>query len=306
MDFLKREETKPEASVYRPSDEETEKFFAEAERIDRAYVSVDEQKEIAVRDPFDPTHLLKVFDNFHIQIDGMANKAMGVSVKTDADLDTATLLTTQAKGLTQAIEKERVKLKEPYLKVTSVLDFETKQLKDRLVKVQAHINSLIAPYLQKKEAERREAEKKAAEEAARIQAELDEKVRLEKEAAAEKARKEAEACGIDKAGQETAAAVAMDEIEAAPVVVMEAPAEIKVQTDAGTAKLAESWDYEINDILSLPIAAFEARREQVIAALKPWITSQVKNGVRQIPGVRIFKVAKLNTRTSRGNSSGKW
>ena len=289
MDFLKPQEREERAE-------------AVINLIRNEYTPV---QDMVVRDPFDPAPLLRVFDNFHIQIDGMANKAQGVSVKTDADLDTATLLTTQAKGLTQAIEKERVKLKEPYLKVTSVLDFETKQLKDRLAKVQAHINSLIAPYLQKKEAERREAERKAAEEAARIQAELDEKVRLEKEAAAEKARKEAEACGIDKAGQETAAAVAMDEIEAAPVVVMDAPAEIKVQTDAGSAKLKEEWSFEIQNCAGLPTAAYVARNKQVIAALSPWVSDQIKAGIREIPGVRIFKVAKLNTRTSR-KSAGEW
>jgi flagellar biosynthesis GTPase FlhF len=254
---------------------------------------------LVTRDPFDPAPLLELFEQYHIEIDRMANMAQGLKVIDDASNQNATLLTTQAKQIEKAIEKKRVELKEPYLKVTSVLDSETKRLKDRLILVQKHINSLIAPYLQKKENERREAERKAQMEAARLQAELEQKVAEERARQAEEARLKAIEEGKTKAQAEAEAKQAAAMVEEAPTVVMEAPPELKIQTDAGSARIKEEWAFEIENCAGLPTAAYIARNEQVKAALAPWVSAQVKAGIREISGVRIFKVAKLKTATKR-------
>lgn len=255
----------------------------------------------AKRDPFDPAPLLDLFRRFHGEIDVMANKSMGLMVTDDASLQTATTYTTQAKALAQAIDKKRVELKAPYLEVVKVLDGETKELKDRTAQIQDHLNGKIQPYLTKKENERREAERKAQEERDRIQRELDAKAEAERQAAAEAARKAAEASGLTKQEAEEAANMAAAMVEAAPVIVaQELPTETKIQTESGTAKLKEEWSFTIEDIKAMPDAAFEARKTEVIKALSPWVNNQVKAGARNIPGVKIFKVAKVATRTSKG------
>ena len=260
-----------------------------------------EYKLPAKRDPFDPAPLLDLFKQFHGEIDKMANKSMGLTVKDDASLELATTMTTQAKALAQAIEKKRVELKAPYLEVVKVLDGETKALKDRTAQIQTHINQKIQPYLTKKENERREAERKAQEERDRIQKELDAKAEAERQAAAEAARKAALAEGMTKREAAMLAQQAAAMVEAAPVVVaQEMPTETKVSTESGTATLKEEWSFEITDIKAMPDAAFEARKAEVIKALSPWVNNQVKAGARNIPGVKVFKVAKVATRTSKG------
>lgn len=267
------------------------------------YSEVEEVIETGIvkRDPFDPAPLIDLFKSYHSEIDKMANKTMSLMVTDDASLEAATVCTTQAKALAQAVEKKRVEVKAPYLEVVKVLDGETKGLKDRLVQIQGHINGKITPYLQQKEKERREAERKAQEEAARIQAELDKKAAEERQKAADEAKSAALAAGMSKkkAEQEAQAAAAL--VEDAPVVVAQAVAdETAVKTDTGSAKLKEEWTFEIINVKDMPDQAFEARKAEVIKALSPWVNNQVKAGARNIPGVKIFKVAKVNTRVSRG------
>jgi hypothetical protein len=280
--------------------------FLNPEPID-AFTEAEEQPEpveykLPVKhDPFDAAPLLDLFKRFHGEIDLMANKSMGLMVIDDNSLSVATTYTTQAKALAQAIEKKRVELKAPYLEVVKVLDGETKHLKDRTAEIQQHLNGKIQPYLTKKENERREAERKAQEERDRIQKELDDKAEAERQAAAEAARKAALAEGMTKREAAILAQQAAAMVEAAPVVVaQEMPAETKVSTESGTAKLKEEWSFEITDIKALPDAAFESRKAEVIKALSPWVNNQVKAGARNISGVKIFKVAKVATRTSKG------
>lgn len=266
-----------------------------------------QEKQLIIRDPFDPSFIPAIFKPFHAEIDRMANTAQAARVTTDEELETVTLLTNQTKQLEKAIEKTRVQEKEPYLKVTSVLDSETKGLKDRLLQIKKHLDGLITPFLQKKEAERRDAERKAQAERDRIQKELDDKAQKEREAAADEARKKAEAEGLSKKQAEEAAKQAAAMVEDAPVIVMDAPAETKVQTEAGSAKIKDEWTFEIMNCAGLPTAAYIARNEQVKAALSPWVSAQVKAGIREISGVRIFKAVKLETRAAkRGTSQGIW
>lgn len=263
--------------------------------------------EIVTRDPFNPDFIRPLFEMFHVQIDKMANKAQSVKVTTDEELETATLLTNQAKQLEKAIEKKRIEEKEPYLKVTSVLDSETKGLKDRIAKIKGYLDSLITPYLRKKEEARREAERRAAEEAAKLQAELDEKARLEKEAVAAEARKKAEAEGLSKKQAEEAAKQAAALVEDAPVVVAEAPQEVKVQTEAGSAKIKEEYIGELVDIRLIPDECIQSRWKELVKAVQPYINAQIASGKRSVPGFEIKKVVKLETRAAkRGTSSGKW
>lgn len=219
------------------------------------------------RDPLDPGPLVVLFDKFHEKIDTMEVEAGAHQVTDDESCDAAVEMSSQAKKLFQRVEKKRQELKEPYLKVTRVLDGKTKPLKDRLRAIQKQLESKTIPYVREKDIKRREAEQKAREEAARIQAQMD--------------------------------AQAAETGESAPVVVAEILPETQVQTESGTAKLKTDLDFEIIDFRKLPEACFEMRKEEIKKAVTPWIRAQIKAGLRNIEGVRVFEKATLDTRVRR-------
>lgn len=284
-----------------------------------------QENSVVSSDPFDPAPLIKKFDEFRGMITGMVEKANAHSVTDDLTNQIAVTMTTQAKKLAKAIEDKRVELKAPYLQVTSILDGETKTLKDGLANVQTILNGKITPYLQRKERERQAAERKAREEAERIQRELEAAARkkAEEEARikyeAEKAERERLVAERQKAMD--AKQVEMDRIRAieeekrlqeesarqaeiearkaaamVPEVVTSVPDEIKTVTTSGSADLKKEWAWEIQDFKSLPDEAFQARAKEIIAALTPYLNAQIKAGIRNIPGVRVFEKATLKTR----------
>jgi len=258
-------------------------------------------KAIAKRDPFNPAPLLDLFKKYHSEIDKMANKSMGLMVTDDASLKLAVEMTTQAKALFQKIDKQRIKEKAPYKNIVDVLDGETEALKKRTAQIELHLNGKIQPYLTKKETERKEKERLAAVEAAIVQADLDLKAAEERQKAADEARKAAKKAGLNEQEADAEAQAAAAMVEDAPVIVAQTIAdETKVSTDTGTAKLKEEWTFTILNIKEIPDAAFETRKAEVIKALSPWVNNQVKAGIRNIPGVKIFKQAKISTRVSGG------
>ena len=210
------------------------------------------EQELVIHDPFDPARIDDLLKNFHDEVDKMAQKAQSIVVIDDASCHIATLMEGQAGQLYNALEKTRVKEKAPYKKMTDYIDGNIGGLAKRIQQIRQRFNLPITQYLAKKENERREAERKAKEEAARLQAELDEKARIEREKAAEEARLKAIEEGKTKKQAEAEAKHAAALVEDAPTIVMEAPAELKINTDAGSAKLAESWDFEILNPMMLP------------------------------------------------------
>ena len=293
MDFLKPEPI----DVFKE-----ENPLQELDREIAEYSEVEEVIEtgIAKRDPFDPKPLLSLFNSYHSEIDKMSNQSMGLMVTDDKSLELATVFTTQAKALAQAVEKQRVEAKAPYLKVTAILDGETKGLKDRLLQIQGHLNGKITPFLQKKDAERREKERIAAVEAAKIQAELDAKVEAERLAVAEAARQDAIDDGLTKREADVEAIAAAAMVAAAPIVVAQVVEETTVKTETGTAKLKEKFVGELIDIRLIPDACIEARWNDLKKAVQPFINAQIAAGARNVPGFKIYKTAQVSTRVSRG------
>lgn len=280
--------------------------------------------QVAHINPFDPAPLIAKFDEFRAKVSEMITMANAHDVVDDQTNEQAVTMTTQAKALASAIEKKRIDIKKPYLDVTSVLDRESKTIKDGLDVAQKILNGKITPYLQRKEFERQEAERKAREEAARIQRELEAKARKEAEEAArlqyekdraererilaEKqesmdsdrariAKIEAEEERIAKEEAERIAAEAVKEAVAlVPEIVMDTPKDIKTVTGSGSADLKKEWTFEILNIKAMPDEAFAARYAELVKAMTPWVNAQVKAGIRNIQGVRIFEQATLKTR----------
>ena len=251
------------------------------------------------RDPFDPEHLVKLLAKYEGEIAKMEATALAHEVKDDDSNELAVTYTTQAKALRNKIDKKHKEAKAPYLVVTNALDGFRKRLSDRIQGIEIALNNKIRPYLQKKEKERQETEKKAREEAARIQAIEDAKAKAEADRLADEARQKALAENKSKDEAEAAAVVAAAMAEAAPVVVAEAQQETKTVTETGTAALKKEWTWSIIDFKALPHAAFLARSEEVTKALAPYFNAQVKAGIRNIPGIKIFEQAVISTRTRR-------
>ena len=99
-------------------------------------------------DPFNPEHLVALFDKFGTEIVKMEGIAASFVVSDDESNAEAVGMTTQAKGLASTIEKERKKVKEPYLKVIKELDGFANGLGKRLFGVQGTLNGKIQPYLE--------------------------------------------------------------------------------------------------------------------------------------------------------------
>jgi len=251
------------------------------------------------RDPLDPAPLLLLFDQYVAEIDSMDTQAMALQVVDDDSNHLAVEMTTQAKKLDQIIGKKHKALKAPYLAVTQPLDGFKKKLSDRLQQTQRIINGKIQPYLQKKEQERREAERKAQEAARKEQARLDAIAKAEADRLAEEARQKALAEKKTEAEAEAEAQVAAAMAEPAPVVVAEMETETKTVTDAGTAKLKTEWAWQIKNFKELPNEAYQNRCDEVTKALAPWINYQVKAGIHNISGVKVFQTTKIDTRTRR-------
>ena len=283
----------------KPDDNEMVNTMEEMEEI--------ENMPPQVVDPMDPAPLIALLSSFTGEIDVMVKKAGAIAVTDDASCKVATEMTTQAKKLASVVKKKYTELKRPYLDVTQPLDNFNKKIGDQLNEqtgVQGVLNKKISPYLQKKEAERREEERKAHEEAARIQRELEEKAQQERDRVAEIARKKAEEEGKSKKAAEAGANAAAALVEEAPVVVAETSAEVKVQTDAGTAKLKEEYAWQVLDYRALPLPAFDELNPSPVKGKAewphPWIRRQIKAGIRKIEGVKIYKEAKLDTRAKSG------
>jgi len=258
---------------------------------------LNEQEEInqplVKRDPLDPAPLLNLFDKFHAEIDKMESTVADVEVKDNETCEQATIYSTQAKKITQVIEAKRKEVKEPYLKVISVLDSEVKELKDRLKDIQVGLNEKITPYLQEQERVRREKEmearRKAAEEQEKIRKQLEDEAK-------QRAKDEQER--LNKELGDKAPIVEVEQV-IVPEVVAPIQPELKIKTSSGSVKLETKTEWEIIDFKALPDVVFEMRKDEITKAMATQINAMIKSGLTNIPGVRIFETVKSKTTTKR-------
>lgn len=247
--------------------------------------------------PFDKSLVVSVFDKFRAEISEMEKEAEAIAVTDDDTYAQAQEMSGQAKRLKAAIDKKRVELKAPYLEFTKFLDSTAGDPVKSLEALARHIeNDKMLPYAKKKEQERRDAERKAIEEARLRQAELDKKAREEALRASEEAKQKALSDGKSKEEAEAQAKQAEAMAEPAPVVAPDIPQETKLTTDSLTSKIEYDYDWSISDYGLIPNEIWEERSEQIRKAIAPVINAKIKAGIRNIPGVKVFRVEKLKTR----------
>lgn len=275
-------------------------FFAAVKDNGEVVDAVYEVNPIVKRDPFDVSQVSDLFGRFHTEIDVIKSEAESIVVADDTSYAEAQERLGTARKLKTAIDKKRKELKEPYLAFTRVLDGEANGLSSRLDAIATAIqNTKLLPYAQMKERQRREIEEQARREAAARQAELDRQAKADADRLAAEARAVAEAAGKDAAQAEQAAQAAIAMAEPAPVVIADIPKETKVSTDSATSKIVYDWKWDVVSFSDIPAEIWEERREHVIKALAPAINAKVKAGIRNIAGIKIYKVEDLKVTTKR-------
>jgi len=241
----------------------------------------------ATRGPFDVAHLGELFDRFQGQIDAMRAQAAAVQVTDQESHDTALTMIGEAKLMAKKIETKRVEVKAPYLNVCKAIDGFAGPLVQAIKGIVNTLESGIRPFIIEQDRRRRQAEQEARQ-------------------AAEEARRRAEAEAAEKARQAAAEAAERNEPPPPPEPVVmpavpEVPTETRSRVETATASVDVVWDWHIeslHDLLDFT-PAVDARHNELVKAMTPWINAQVKAGVRRIPGVAIYQTERVKTRVRR-------
>lgn len=191
-------------------------------------------------------------------------------------------------------------VKEPYLQGGRLVDAEKNRLIDELNASRSIVKAKADRFVAEREArlraerQRIEAEqRKAAEEAARAEREAREaELRAEQAAANAKSEEEREAAAR---AAERAQAEAQAKMEAAALAASAPTKAEPVRSDEGsTVSSKQEWKSEVQDYT---VAFIEvADNPKVREAIDKAIAALVRAGKREIPGVRVWPVAKANFR----------
>jgi hypothetical protein len=241
----------------------------------------EELKQLMRRDPLDPNTILPDFAEFEPILEQMLVKAEAHKVTDDATSAEAAEMASQARQLFNRIEDKRKEKLSPANKLIKGVNTFCKSICDRVLNIQRICESKNRPYLIEKETKRREDEAKAKADAAKILADQEKQRKLDAEAAklaAEQGKEPPKVAPI------------------IPVVVQTPVTETKIKTDFGSTNLVREWTWEIEDFRKLPDACLEARKEQIKSACAPWLNAQIKAGVREISGAKVFEVDIIKTR----------
>jgi hypothetical protein len=200
------------------------------------------------------------FKQYENAVQSMKAKAISHIVTDDMSNVLAVEMAGQAAAMAKQIEKKRKNIvAEPNEFVKSVNMF-AKPYTSALEEIGRTLNQKITIYAQEQNRKRLEAQKKAQEEADKLQAE------------------------IDKAA---AAAGELPTMIVAPVIA-DIPA--VTRTASGSASLRTTWSFVVTDFSLVPDKYKEINR--------PAINAEIRAGIREIPGVRIYEESKVQIRSA--------
>lgn len=186
-------------------------------------------------------------------------QAIGLSkVATDEENESASVLESALRKRAGEVEEMRKIAKEPYLEFGRKVDAFFNPVLEKLKGQQKYVKGLMISYHD-------EQLRKAAE----IQAKLDAETKKREEALQKQAIQEAKEKG------ET-----MVDLPVVDRVVVEVPK--TVRTGFSSTTFREVWDFEVEDISKLPLKYLQANTAAIGQDVRG------KDGVRVIPGVRIF------------------
>ena len=200
------------------------------------------------------------FKRYEKTLTEMAGKA-GTHLIVDAKTnEEAVVLAGQAKALFKAIEKKRKEVISDASEFVSAVNQLVKPLTGILAGIESGLKHRITRYSQEQERRRLEQQRKAMEEAKKLQDEIDKAA---------------------KAAEEPPMVVVMPVVADAPKVT---------RTASGSASLRTTWVFEITDFSLLPDKFKQVDRVA--------INAEIKAGIRQIPGVRIYEQTSTQIRSA--------
>jgi len=243
----------------------------------------------------------------------LADASLITRVTSPASLASAVETQRDLKRIAKSAEDSRVAIKAPVLEITRKIDAAAAEFSEPLKAEIARINTLLTGYqveqerIAREEAQKRDAElarqraeeAKRAAEAARLEREAREKqeaaeraareaTNAEARAAAEKARKAAEAERAELARKAEAEALAAAQEQARTLAAMP----VAAPKPAGMSASAP-WTFEVTDLAALQKA--EPNLVEVTVR-KSSVLARIREGVREIPGLRIFQETRVTVR----------
>jgi len=231
-----------------------------------------EQEAPATVDPYDMKPVKAALEPFNEAIAEMSKQAEALSITDAASAEVAVELASRAKKAVKQIESARKSFVEKPKQYAKEVDGLAKFFATKLEAIASVVGEKHAQFQRKQEEERRRLEEEARKEAERL-----------RKAAEEEARKAAEEAKAN--GEEPPAPVQVE---------ITAPAVPKtdnvVRSQAGTAHVRQDWKFAIENVAAVP-------REYLMVDERA-IREAVKNGVREIPGVRVFQETKTVFRTN--------
>jgi hypothetical protein len=209
--------------------------------------------ETVPADPFDMGPVKARLSDYDSAVDSMVEQAEFHEIEDDASNTRAVEMAGQAKSLAKNIEKVRKEIVDPAFRFKKSVDNLAKAYRDRLDRIERGLKQKISAYHRAQEVKRREAERKAAEAARKMQE------RVDAEAAA--------------AGVETVKIVAP---------IAQEPPKV-TRTAEGSAHQQKKWTWDRNGV------DFEKVPDEFKTLDVVGINKAVREGVRNIPGIRIYQ-----------------
>lgn len=202
--------------------------------------------------PFDLDVVKDKLAVYSTAIDDMVDIVTLIDVRDESSSQEAVEIGTKAKKIETAIERLRKELVQDHNDFVKSVNGLAKSFTERLGGVQQSVRGKLGAYASRQELERRKAEEAARKAQAEVQAKLD---------------AEAKAANVE------------------PVQIAE-PVVVKPQTmvrsaNGGSATQRKVWKFEVVDPQAVP-------REYLLVN-ESLVRQHVANGVREIPGVRIYE-----------------
>jgi len=208
-----------------------------------------------------------------VQVQELQDQAQHISIQSDYDVAMATELLTQVKGRSKAIENLRVLIVQPLNDQVKKINNMFKSQIEPLDRIEADVKRAIVVYRSMQEAILK-----------------NEQDRLEKERRDEMERLERERIAAAEANaplEEIQAIEAKQEDVALKPVTIE-PMHTSVRSTSGSMSAKKIWKFELTDGEQVP-------REYMMVN-ETAIRRAILDGVREIPGVRIYQEESISIR----------
>lgn len=216
------------------------------------------------------------------------------AIESDFGFELAASTLQDLKGLTKAAEDSREQIKRPVITLGRAIDAEAKTFVAPIDPEISRISLLVAGYTEEQRRIAAEAEKKRLAEIQRIEqeriaAEAAAKAQADAELAKAKTPEDADAVVVrQEAAQETIARAAAE--RSAEVIFAPQPVVPKVKG----VTVAPVWRFEVLDVSAL----HQARPELVeLSPRASAINSAIRDGAREIPGLRIWQESRVGVRS---------